>query len=173
MQIPPPETLHLDSDETTGYPNSPLPVLIYRQVLDTGSAEERAESFEAMFKRHGWPPAWRYHLYDFDHFHSTAHEALGIFRGQARARLGGPNGQETVLNEGDVLVLPAGMGHASVEADEDFCMVGAYPPGQEPEIERGDPTQLEAAQARVADVALPEYSPVGGPLAALWGEGDR
>lgn len=54
-----PELLHLDSDEVTGYPNSPLPVLIYRQVLDTGSAEERAESFEAMFKRHGWPPAWR------------------------------------------------------------------------------------------------------------------
>tara|TARA_R110000796_G_scaffold152998_1_gene269383 strand:+ start:1857 stop:2375 length:519 start_codon:yes stop_codon:yes gene_type:complete len=171
VQIPPPETLHLDSDETTGYPNSPLPVLIYRQVLDTGSAEERAESFEAMFQRHGWLPAWRYHLYDFDHFHSTAHEALGIFRGQARARLGGPNGQETVLKAGDVLVLPAGMGHASVEASDDFCMVGAYPPGQEPEIERGDPTQLEAAQARVADVALPGYSPVGGPLAALWGEG--
>nr|WP_290693445.1 cupin domain-containing protein [Halomonas sp. UBA3074] len=166
-----PELLHLDSDEVTGYPNSPLPVLIYRQVLDTGSAEERAESFEAMFKRHGWPPAWRYHLYDFDHFHSTAHEALGIFRGKARARLGGPNGQETVLNEGDVLVLPAGMGHASVEADEDFCMVGAYPPGQKAEIERGDPAQLAAAQERAADVNLPKDSPVGGSLATLWGEG--
>lgn len=171
MQIPQPETLHLDSDDTTGYPNSPLPVLIYRQVLDTSNAEERAESFEAMFKRHGWPPAWRYHLYDFDHFHSTAHEALGIFRGQARARLGGPNGQETVLKAGDVLVLPAGIGHASIEADEDFCMVGAYPPGQEAEIERGDPAQLKAAQERVADVALPEDSPVGGSLAKLWGEG--
>lgn len=168
MQIPPPETLHLDSDETTGYPNSPLPVLIYRQVLDTGSAEERAESFEAMFKRHGWPPAWRYHLYDFDHFHSTAHEALGIFRGQAKARLGGPNGRELMLYAGDVLVLPAGVGHACVEADEDFCMVGAYPPGQEADIERGDSVQLAAAQSRVAAVALPEDSPVGGSITALW-----
>ena len=171
MHTPQPETLHLESDATTGYPNSPLPVLIYRQVLDTGSAEERAESFEAMFKRHGWPPAWRYHLYDFDHFHSTAHEASGIFRGKARARLGGPNGQETVLNEGDVLVLPAGIGHASIEADEDFCMVGAYPPGQKAEIERGDPAQLAAAQERAADVNLPKDSPVGGSLATLWGEG--
>tara|TARA_R110000824_G_scaffold401791_1_gene616485 strand:- start:1431 stop:1949 length:519 start_codon:yes stop_codon:yes gene_type:complete len=168
VQIPPPETLHLDSDETTGYPNSPLPVLIYRQVLDTGSAEERAESFEAMFKRHGWPPAWRYHLYDFDHFHSTAHEALGIFRGQAKARLGGPNGRELMLYAGDVLVLPAGVGHACVEADEDFCMVGAYPPGQEADIERGDSVQLAAAQSRVAAVALPEDSPVGGSITALW-----
>ncbi|WP_386082448.1 cupin domain-containing protein [Vreelandella sp. F11] len=169
MSTPQPERLHLDSDEVTGYPNSPLPVLIYRQVLDISNAEERANTFENMFKQHGWPPAWRYHLYDFDHFHSTAHEALGIFQGQAKARLGGPNGQELVLYPGDVLVLPAGVGHASLEADDDFCMVGAYPPGQKPEIERGDPAQLAAAQERVAGVGLPENSPVGGPLTKLWG----
>ncbi|EHJ93516.1 hypothetical protein [Vreelandella boliviensis] len=170
MQIPQPETLYFDSDETNGFPNSPLPVLIYRQVLDISNAEERANNFENMLKRHGWPPAWRYHLYDFDHFHSTAHEALGIFRGQARARLGGPNGHELMLYAGDVLVLPAGVGHASLEADDDFCMVGAYPPGQDPEIERGDPTQLAAAQSRVASVALPKNAPVGGPLEPLWGQ---
>lgn len=168
MSIPQPETLHFDSDNTTGYPNSPLPVLLYRQVLDISDADERADTFESMFKQNGWPPAWRYHLYDFDHFHSTAHEALGIFRGQARARLGGPNGRETVLNAGDVLILPAGVGHASIESDDDFCMVGAYPPGQDPEIERGDPAQLEAAQARVASVALPEADPIGGSLKTLW-----
>ena len=145
-------------------------MLVYRQVLDISNAEERADAFESMFKRHGWPPAWRYHLYDFDHFHSTAHEALSIFRGQARARLGGPNGQELMLYPGDVLVLPAGVGHASLEADDDFCMVGAYPPDQKPEIERGDPAQLAAAKARVAAVALPEDSPAGGSLAELWRE---
>lgn len=171
MQIPQPEMLYFDSDETNGFPNSPMPVLIYRQLLDISNAEERADTFEAMFKRHGWPPAWRYHLYDFDHFHSTAHESLGIFRGQARARLGGPNGQELMLYAGDVLVLPAGVGHASLEADDDFCMVGAYPPGQDPEIERGDPTQLAAAQARVASVDLPKNAPVGGSLEPLWGQG--
>ncbi|PRY65209.1 uncharacterized protein YjlB [Vreelandella songnenensis] len=168
MSIPQPERLHLESDAANGYPNSPLPVLIYRRALDAHSAEERAEGFEALFKRHGWPPAWRYHLYDFDHFHSTAHEALGIFRGQARARLGGPDGRDVMLNEGDVLVLPAGVGHASLEADDDFCMVGAYPPGQAPEIERGDPAKLAEAQARVAKVTVPSTSPVGGPLDALW-----
>lgn len=168
MTHPEPETFHCDTDETTGYPNSPLPVLIYRDVIDTPDPEARAATFEAMFKRHGWPPSWRYHLYDFDHFHSTAHEVLGIFRGQARARLGGPNGRELMLCAGDVLVLPAGVGHASLEADDDFCMVGAYPPGQRPEIERGDPAQLEAAQARVANVALPESDPVGGSLTSLW-----
>ncbi|MDN7131090.1 cupin domain-containing protein [Halomonas sp. MC140] len=171
MIIPQPETLYFDSDETNGFPNSPLPVLIYRQVIDNNNAKKRADLLEAMFERHGWPPAWRYHLYDFDHFHSTAHEVLGIFRGQALARLGGPNGQELMLYAGDVLVLPAGIVHASVESNDDFCMVGAYPPGQAPEIERGDPSQLAAAQARVAAVALPKESPVGGPLTSLWGKG--
>lgn len=168
MSTPQPERLHFDSDETSGYPNSPLPVLIYRQVLDLSNAEERAATFESMFEQHGWQPAWRYFLYDYDHFHSTAHEALGIFQGQARARLGGPNGREVMLYTGDVLVLPAGVGHSSLEADDDFCMVGAYPPGQEPEIERGDPAQLAAAQARVASVNVPDKTPVGGPLRSLW-----
>ncbi|QNI02147.1 cupin [Halomonas sp. SH5A2] len=168
MITPQPETLYFDSDETTGYPNSPLPVLMYRDVIDIVDAEALADTLETMFEQHGWPPAWRYHLYDFDHFHSTAHEVLGIFRGQARARLGGPNGRELMLCAGDVLVLPAGVGHASLEADDDFCMVGAYPPGQKPEIERGDPAQLEAAMARVANVAMPESDPVGGSLKSLW-----
>ncbi|MGP9807168.1 hypothetical protein ACT3TQ_01840 [Halomonas sp. AOP12-C2-37] len=70
-----------------------------------------------------------------------------------------------------MLVLPAGIMHASVASDDDFCMVGAYPPGQEPERERGDPSQLASAQTRVACVALPKESPVGGPLASLWGKG--
>jgi uncharacterized protein YjlB len=170
MSTPQPETFYFDSDASSGFPNSPLPVLIYRNVIDTPDPKARADAFEAMFKRHDWPPAWRYHLYDFDHFHSTAHETLGIFRGQARARLGGPNGQDVMLYAGDVLVLPAGVGHASLEADDDFCMVGAYPPGQNPAIERGDSAQLEAAQARVASVAMPESDPVGGPLKTLWAQ---
>ncbi len=39
MKDPQPEILHFDSDKATGYPNSPLPVLVYRQVLDLSNAE--------------------------------------------------------------------------------------------------------------------------------------
>ena len=168
MDAPSPDTLYLDADGATGYPNAALPVLIYRHVVDTSDAEKRADAFERLFQRHHWLPAWRYHLYDFDHFHSTAHEALGIFRGQALARLGGPNGRTLMLYPGDVLVLPAGVGHASLTADDDFCMVGAYPPNQQPEIELGGPARLGEAQNRAARVAIPEFSPVGGPLSDLW-----
>lgn len=50
MTTPQPETLHLDSDDATGYPNSPLPVLVYRGVVNTPDLAARADAF----KRHGW-----------------------------------------------------------------------------------------------------------------------
>jgi len=171
MAVPQPETLRFDADETSGFPNSPLPVLIYRQVLVISGkvpAKDPAAEFEALFARHQWPPQWRYGLYDFDHFHSTAHEALGVFRGQAHVRLGGPSGSEHDIVAGDVLVLPAGVGHACLEARDDFTMVGAYPPGQSWEVERGDPAELPHARVRVAEVSMPADDPVGGDLLSLW-----
>lgn len=171
---PQPETLLIDADEASGFPNSPLPVLIYRQRIyrqRIDSAEtDLAARFEAMFTDHRWPPEWRYGLFDFDHFHSTAHEALGVFRGQAHIRLGGPNGSEHDIAAGDVVVLPAGVGHANLSSSGDFTMVGAYPPGQRWEVERGDPDpdRFSAACRRVAAVARPEHDPVGGSLLSLW-----
>ncbi len=159
-----PETQRFDGDQASGTPNSALPLLIYRQVMAPASAE----AFEALFARHGWVPEWRYGLYPFDHFHSTAHEVLGVFRGQAVARLGGPQGERFTLAAGDVLILPAGVAHACVSADDDFCMVGAYPPGQRWAVERGDPAQFGAACARVAAVPLPPADPVGGGLLSHW-----
>lgn len=166
-----PETIYLQSDPDNGFPNSPLPVLLYRHAVDKQQTEARATAFEALFERHGWPPSWRYHLYDFQHFHSNTHEALGVFRGHARAQLGGPNGPTLTLEEGDVLVLPAGTGHACLEDEGDFCMVGAYPAGYQPDLERGDPAKFAAAAKRVAGVALPEKAPIGGSLTALWRSG--
>lgn len=163
----PDETLTFDVDEDSGFPNSPLPVLFYRRLFAPASGD-LASRFEALFDAHCWPPEWRYGLFDFDHFHSTAHETLGVFRGRAHIRLGGPNGSEHDVAAGDVLVLPAGVGHANLASSDDFTMVGAYPPGQTWEVERGDPAGLGEALARVAAVALPDEDPVGGELVTLW-----
>jgi uncharacterized protein YjlB len=150
-----PETLLLPPDEMM--PNSPLPVVIYRKVE---SEEEPARGFEALVQSNGWRGIWRNGVYDFDHFHSNAHEVLGVARGSARLQLGGKAGQPVEIKAGDVLVLPAGTGHRRIRASADFTIIGAYPPGQEHyDICRSRSPELEL---RISKVARPATDPVRG-----------
>jgi len=66
-------------------PNSPLPLVVYRAALPEGG--DRAAACERMFAQHGWPDAWRNGVYGHHHYHSTAHEVLGIARGTLLSRL--------------------------------------------------------------------------------------
>jgi uncharacterized protein YjlB len=162
-----PETLRL---ERNGWmPNNPdLPVLIYRATAK-GSPEQLAASMEGQFQKNGWPPQWRNGVYDFHHYHSTAHEVLGFAGGRARLMLGGPNGHEVVMQTGNVLVLPTGTGHCCLEASSDFLVVGAYPPDQNWDICRTEPSPV--AVARMKQLPFPESDPVsgeGGALGRLW-----
>src|SRR5205085_4017584 len=73
------------------FPNSKLPLLLYRKALS--SPEERlAAKFEQLFEANDWRGAWRNGIYDYHHYHSTTHEVLGVFRGSARVQLGGDEG---------------------------------------------------------------------------------
>lgn len=88
MQI---ETMNFVDDGDT--PNHPLwPMMIYQTALVGRSG--MAESFEEMFQRNGWDNSgWRNGIFRFLHYHSNAHEVLGIADGTARVRFGGANGQ--------------------------------------------------------------------------------
>ena len=160
---PHPELLQLCSDGRT--PNSPHPVLIYRQLPLAGPSP--AEAFERLFDSHLWPSAWRGTVYDYHHYHSTAHEVLGVASGWARLMLGGEKGEEVELRAGDALVLPAGTGHCALEASEDFQVVAGYPLDQQYDMQRPDAASHDASRARIARVGVPVSDPLAGTQGAL------
>jgi uncharacterized protein YjlB len=69
-------------------------------------------------------------MYSTTHFHSTTHEVLSISSGSATVLFGGEGNEGKVecnVKKGDVIVVPAGVGHRLLEGRSGFEMVGAYP----------------------------------------------
>ena len=145
-------------------PNSSLPVMLYHGALGDRAG---AAAYEELFSSHGWLGAWRDGIFPFHHFHSTAHEALGIAAGEAEVMLGGPQGRRFQLRGGDVVVLPAGTGHCNLGSSPDLLVVGAYPNGMKWDLRRGDPDEHDEVLANIARVPLPDQDPVLGAQGAL------
>lgn len=166
-----PEVLTFRFGDADAIPNNPkLPVLVYKQAGAAAGArdpESLARWFEQTWPKHGWRAAWRYGVYEFPHYHSTAHEVLGVYRGQASLRLGDKAGATLVVQAGDMVVLPAGTAHQNLGASADFHVVGGYPEGQEADLLRGEPGERPAADQRIARVPRPAADPLTGAAGAL------
>ncbi|MBK5016311.1 cupin domain-containing protein [Pantoea sp. S62] len=148
-----------------GVPNNPLPLIIWPRVVP--EEEEIAAWFEKTFDENGWPPAWRYPIFPYTHFHPNTHEMLGVAEGWAEVLFGGDSGRMVTLRAGDAVLIPAGVGHRQVSASEDFMVIGAYPHGMSPETLRDEPAQLKMAQEQVKKVPLPTQDPFTGKEGAL------
>ena len=110
-------------------PNNIFPFLVYQGAVKL-DPERPEETIENLFEANSWGGTWRNGVYDYLHYHATVHEVLGVARGSARVRFGGDHGQELEIKAGDVAILPAGTGHQCIKASDDFCVIGAYPPGR-------------------------------------------
>ena len=163
-----PETHFFEDDG--GIPNSRLPVLVYHDI----DAARGASSCEELFASNGWLGSWRDGIFSYHHFHSTAHEVLGIVSGSATVILGGPSvGERYEVQAGDVLVLPAGTGHCNDGSTGDLLVIGAYPDGMSWDLRRGDPGEHDEVLHNINGVALPRADPVegaDGSLVGLWGK---
>lgn len=151
-------------------PNSVLPLIVRRAAIPLDGPDP-AGNFVHVFSRNGWTGAWRNGIFDYHHYHSTAHEVLGIASGRVIVRFGGAQGRDVSLAPGDVAVLPAGMGHRCVRREGDLLVVGAYAEGRRWDVVRAEPNVIAAARLRIAQVPLPSADPVegaGGPLLEAW-----
>lgn len=163
------ETFHFKDDGNI--PNSTLPLIIYREAC---TEKDMANWFEQTFAGHYWSNSWRNGIYDYHHYHSNTHEVLGVYQGTAKLMLGGDQGKVVEVKAGDVLIIPAGVGHKNLES-HDLGVVGAYPFGAEPDLMKGKAAERPAADKNIAAVKLPQMDPltgVNGGLNKLWKKGD-
>ena len=152
-------------------PNNPtLPLLVYTGALQL-PVKGSALVCERVFGANGWGNGWRNGIYTFHHYHSTAHEVLALACGTARVQFGGENGPVIDVQPGDVVVIPAGVGHKNLGSSFDLLVVGAYPPGPSWDLCRGTPEERPWALENIARVPLPAADPIfgmQGPLRTHW-----
>ena len=152
------------------FPNSVLPLLVYRQAL-TADGHDPASLLEERFADNDWCNSWRNGVYSFAHYHSTTHELLGVFSGAATLRFGGEHGKNVEVCAGDVIVIPAGVAHQKLKESDDFAVVGAYPDGRNWDLLRGQPGERPRADHNIAALPIPDNDPIygaNGPLGQIW-----
>jgi uncharacterized protein YjlB len=150
-------------------PNNKYPLLLYRNAFkERGS--KGAEWLEQKFVSNNWSNSWRNGIFDFHHYHSITHEALGIYSGSALVHLGGEEGNKVTVKAGDIIVIPAGVGHKNIESD-DLGVVGAYPGGMMWDMKYGKAGERPKADQNIVAVPLPEQDPLLGKengLLSIW-----
>ncbi|KAF2148107.1 hypothetical protein K461DRAFT_233579 [Myriangium duriaei CBS 260.36] len=152
-------------------PNSVLPVIVYRNVLPDDLNEKIAMAF---LTRHEWEKRGTWGHIAIRHFHPNSHECYGsstLLLGQGKRDDKG--GVQVKVERGDVIVLPAGTAHSSIESTSDYRYIGVYPQtGPRWRNELGD-TQMNVAalDKEITAVETPSADPVygpNGPLVRLW-----
>lgn len=168
-KLPIPDKIYFKDDGKI--PNSKYPLLHYKNVFDA-RGNEGASWLERRFAKNNWTNSWRNGVYSFHHYHSTSHEVLGIYSGKALLYLGGEQGEKVEVHAGDVIVIPAGVGHKNL-GSENLGVVGAYPSGRSWDLLRGEPGDRPQADENIAAVPFPENDPLLGEkdgLKVLWHE---
>jgi uncharacterized protein YjlB len=148
------------------YPNSPLPVLFYKNVLKLPPLFT-AVYIKRIFNKNNWYNAWDYSVFEYHHYHSITHEVLGFYKGQTLLQLGGKKGIELQVEKGDVLIIPAGVAHKNNGKEKDIACIGAYPDGMDYDINYGTIGERPQADRNISNVPLPAYDPVFGKKGGL------
>ena len=169
MAASPLKTLRVSSFQIPSYqllPNTSIqhrPLLIYHSAFPSST---KASTIESHLTKIGVvQPQWRYTMYSTTHYHSTTHEVLAISNGKAKLCFGGeenPESYEAVFEKGDVIVVPAGVGHRLMtDLEGGFEMVGSYPKGKQWDMCYGTKEEEDKIKG-IANLAWFEKDPIYG-----------
>ncbi|KAJ9117015.1 hypothetical protein QFC22_004673 [Naganishia vaughanmartiniae] len=154
------DSKHFHIPAYKSFPNTSLrpthPLFVYRSAFHAPSSStslnkavsssEFASAVEQHLRDVGVvKPAWRYTMYSQHHYHSTTDEVLVVTSLTGARLCFGGAGRETFKDavevdvaQGDVIIVPAGVGHALLheqltpleeQEGQGFQMVGSYPVG--------------------------------------------
>lgn len=161
----PNEPLELFFQDDGKIPNSKYPLILYRNAFEE-RGNHGAAWLEKKFASNNWTNSWRNGIYSFHHYHSTSHEVLGIYTGEALVHLGGEAGEKVNIKAGDIIVIPAGVGHKNLES-KGLGVVGAYPDGHTWDLNRGLAGERPMADQNIAALPIPTADPLLGPRDGL------
>ncbi|GAB2546893.1 cupin domain-containing protein [Gracilibacillus alcaliphilus] len=166
-----PEDITIESlkfGDNGSIPNHPTySLLLYKNVMTFD------DNPKDVLTKNKWLDAWRGSVAPYHHYHSNSHEALIVADGAAILQVGGEQGQQVHVEQGDAIILPAGFGHKLIESNADFAVIGAYPNGQSYDFCYGKADERPEKLANIKKVPLPEADPVFGkvgPLFSYWAE---
>jgi uncharacterized protein YjlB len=91
-----------------------------------------------------------------------------VARGSATLQLGGNKGKTIDVSGGDVVVIPAGVGHECLKASSTFLVVGAYPPSGVYNERRGSFREHANAVSSIRKVPIPKKNPLYGADQNPW-----
>ncbi|KTC87685.1 cupin domain-containing protein [Legionella drozanskii] len=147
-----------------GNPNYPL--LIYKQVFSAGN--ETPKEIQTRLERNNWDQSWIDSIYDFHHYHSSTHEVLVIISGDGQVQFGGEQGSTHTISAGDVVIIPAGVAHKSLNLSDNFRCIGAYPFNISVDMKLGRVEEYLKAIETVKQIGLPKKDPVFGEKGLLF-----
>lgn len=168
-----PEKIFFEDDGRI--PNNELPLLLYRNEFDERGSEGAAW-LEDHFAQNNWTNSWRNGVFSYHHYHSNTHEVLGVYSGSAKLHLGGEEGKKIDVKAGDIIVIPAGVGHKNLSSSTDFGVVGAYPNGSSYDLKTGKKSEYAEAKENIANVSVPDTDPLMGKnegVPKIWSEIDE
>jgi len=148
------------------FPNGVLPVIHYQKLLDIPFFFPGLQ-IKRLFRKNNWGNNWLNGIYTYHHYHSVTHEVFAVCAGQTKLQLGGEDGLTVEIEQGDVIVIPAGVAHKNLGKERDVICVGGYPDGQDFDMNYGKPGERPATDYNIAALPVPKSDPVFGFNAGL------